>query len=385
MRIVGLDLGVKCISFCEVKDETVICRRTVGSMEELDDVLGPDAPPARVAIEACREAWSVHDRLRNAGHEPVLVDTTRVKQLGIGAHRRKTDRIDAEVLARALEANRIPRAHVLSPARREIRLQLAVRRALVETRTQYITTVRGLVRAAGKKLGGCATENFVSRFRKAQFDQALADQCQPLLMVLTPLEEQLAKVDEKLQQLAAHEPISHLLMTAPGVGLVTSLMFMSVLDEAKRFGRAHQVESYLGLVPSEDSTGGQRRVGSISKCGNPYLRSLLVQAALSILLRAHPDDPLRVWGLAIAERRGKRVAIVAVARRLAGVLWSMWRTGTFYDPKMLGRLSAEALHQQAHQTQKRAIAMQRASAKVARHVRRSHPQPAPGDTMPNTP
>ena len=174
-------------------------------------------------------------------------------------------------------------------------------------------------------------------------------------------------------------------MTAPGVGLVTSLMFMSVLDEAKRFGRAHQVESYLGLVPSEDSTGGQRRVGSISKCGNPYLRSLLVQAALSILLRAHPDDPLRVWGLAIAERRGKRVAIVAVARRLAGVLWSMWRTGTFYDPKMLGRLSAEALHQQAHQTQKRAIAMQRASAKVARHVRRSHPQPAPGDTMPDTP
>ena len=120
MRIVGLDLGVKCISFCEVRDGVVIARRTVRSVEELDDVLGPEAPPARVAVEACREAWSVHDRLRDAGHEPVLVDTTRVKQVGIGAHRRKTDRIDAEVLARALEANRIPRAHVLSPARRRI-------------------------------------------------------------------------------------------------------------------------------------------------------------------------------------------------------------------------------------------------------------------------
>ena len=133
--------------------------------------LGETPLPARVAIEACREAWSVHDRLRNAGHEPVLVDTTRVKQLGIGAHRRKTDRIDAEVLARALEANRIPRAHVLSPARREDPFcSSRYAEALVETRTQYITTVRGLVRAAGKKLGGCATENFVSRFRKAQFD-----------------------------------------------------------------------------------------------------------------------------------------------------------------------------------------------------------------------
>ena len=125
-------------------------------------------------------------------------------------------------------------------------------------------------------------------------------------MVLTPLEEQLAKVDEKLQQLAAHEPISHLLMTAPGVGLVTSLMFMSVLDEAKRFGRAHQVESYLGLVPSEDSTGGQRRVGSISKCGNPYLALAPGASGLEHLASCPSRRPAA--GLGPGHRRAPRQA-----------------------------------------------------------------------------
>ncbi len=104
----------------------VIARHTVRSVEELDDVLGPDAPPARVAVEACRKAWSVHDRLRNAGHEPVLVDTTRVKQIGIGAHGRKTDRIDAEVLARALPAMPTPRKTTVT--KKKARLGLTSRR-----------------------------------------------------------------------------------------------------------------------------------------------------------------------------------------------------------------------------------------------------------------
>lgn len=379
MRIVAIDLGVKSSAFCEVKGGVVIGRRTVRSLDQLDDVLGPNRPPARVAIEACREAWAVHDRLQAAGHEPVLVDTTRIKQIGVGQHGRKTNRIDAEVLAHALEGGRIPRAHVLSPARREIRSELAVRRALVETRTQYVTTVRGLVRAAGAKLGGCATENVVVRFREARFEASLQAQCEPLLRVLTTLEEQLALVDRKLEQLAAREPDTHLLMTAPGVGLIVSLMFVSVVDDAKRFRRAHQLESYLGLVPSEDSTGNARRIGAISKCGNPYLRSLLVQAAKSILARIDPNDPLRLWGEAIATRRGKHIAAVAVARRLVGVLWAMWRTGTIYDGALLGRLSAEALHAQAEGTDKRARAMKRASAKVARAVRRPQPRSRGGN------
>ncbi|AUX34809.1 MULTISPECIES: transposase [Sorangium] len=162
MRSVALDLGVHEISFCEVAGGAVVLRRTVRSLDSLQDLLGPSSSPARVAIEACREAWAVHDKLRDWGHDVLVVDTTRARQLGIGQHGRKNDRLDAEALARAVERGGIPLAHVLSPHRRAIRHQLAVRRALVETRAQYVTTVRGILRACGHKLARCTTEGFLT-------------------------------------------------------------------------------------------------------------------------------------------------------------------------------------------------------------------------------
>ena len=136
MRSIGLDLGVREVAFCEVAQRKVVARRTASSLDGLTDLVGPGTAPAYVAIEACREAWVIHDTLRSWGHEVLVVDTTRTKQIGIGHHGRKTDRIDAERLARAVEQGSIPLAHVLSPHRRELREQLCVRRALVETRAQ---------------------------------------------------------------------------------------------------------------------------------------------------------------------------------------------------------------------------------------------------------
>jgi len=117
MRSVALDLGRK-ISFCEVANDEVTSRATARSINELERQLGPETAPARVAFEACREGWFIDRRLREWGHEPLMVDTTRCRQLGIGQHRKKTDRIDAEVLARAVERGRIPLAHVLSTSPR---------------------------------------------------------------------------------------------------------------------------------------------------------------------------------------------------------------------------------------------------------------------------
>jgi transposase len=127
-----LDLGTRKIVYCEVADGRVIERWTVTSLETLRLRLGPDQPAATVAIEACREAWHVHDQLTEWGNRVLMIDTTRSKQLGIGAHGRKTDKIDAEVMARAVERGTIPKAHVLSPHRRKLRRQLGVRRALVK-------------------------------------------------------------------------------------------------------------------------------------------------------------------------------------------------------------------------------------------------------------
>jgi transposase len=370
MRNVALDLGLKKIAFCEVKDGAVVVRRMAPELSGLRGLLGPETPRASVAIEACREAWHVHDELVSWGHDVLLVDTTRVKKLGIGQHGRKTDRIDAEVLARAVESGHIPRAHMLSPARRELRMQLSVRRALIETRSQYVTTLRGLLRARGHRLGSCEPGLFVSRFRAAEIDTGSSELCAPLLAVLSALEVELAKNEARVQALAERDGMTRYLMTAPGVALVVAAMFISVVDDPKRFRKAHQLESYLGLVPSEDSSGGKRRIGSISKQGNPYLRSLLVQSAWSILRLRDTSDPLKAWVDALAERRGKSVAAVALARRLAGVLWAMWRDGTVYDANQVGLASALGTAKEAQATDVRAKAIARATKKAKVFERR---------------
>jgi transposase len=367
MRSVALDLGARAISFCEVKDNHVMDRATVRSLSALSDRLGPNTPPARVAFEACREAWRVHDWLKQAGHEPLMLDTTRCRRLGIGEHGRKTDRLDAEVMARAVEAGRLPLAHVLSEPRRELRYQQTLRRSLVQARAHQVAAIRETARARGHLLPSCATDNFLTKLRQAKLDEATRALVQPLDALLETLDAQIAVLDTKLVQLCQHEPVITQLMTAPGVGPVVAAAFVSVIDEAGRFRNAHQVQSYLGLVPLEDTTGGadKRRLGKITKQGNGYVRALLVQAAWT-LLRLRNDEPLKQWAESVAKRRGKSIAVVALARRLAGVLWAMWRSGTVYDPDKLGLQSAQAAERSVEQARVHAVKLAHAAKKYRR-------------------
>jgi transposase len=364
MRKVALDLGGKKTTYCEVADGAVVQRATVSEVTSLRSLLGPDQPAATVAIEACREAWYVHDLLSSWDNQVLLVDTTRSRQLGIGQHGRKTDRIDAEVLARAVERGGIPLAHVLSPHRRELRRQIGVRRALVQTRANLVTTIRGLSREDGNKLPSSSTAAFAAAARKA-VDNTLLPLLEPLLVTLEALEPQLAVVEQALGKLCSQEPVIAQLTTAPGVGALIAASFVSVIDDAKRFKNAHQVESYIGLVPSEHTTGGRRRVGAISKKGNPYLRALLVRGAWNVLCRAGAGDPLRLWGEAVAKRRGNRIAVIAVARRMVGILWAIWRDGSVYEPAALGRRSTRGVRKNAQELQFRAEQLARASRKAS--------------------
>jgi|GEM_PF-2309254 transposase len=252
MRKVALDLGTRKTTYCEAREGQVVQRATVTAVQSLESLLGPEQPQAVVAIEACREAWYVHDLLTSWGNQVVLVDTTRSRRLGIGQHGRKTDRIDAEVLALALERGGIPVAHVLSPHRRELRRWLGVRRALVESRAQLVTTARGLAREYGTPLPRCVTERFVNNVRKLKDDPELGAALEPVLKMLATTSAELVGVEQALAKLCVTEPIVSWLITAPGVGPVVAASFVSVVDEAKRFRSAHHVQSYLGLVPSED-------------------------------------------------------------------------------------------------------------------------------------
>lgn len=156
--------------------------------------------------------------------------------------------------------------------------------------------------------------------------------------------------------------------TAPGVGPIVAATYVSVIDEAKRFRNPHAVAAYLGLVPREATTGGpsKRRLGGITKQGNTHARTLLVQAGWSILRARSSTDPLRRWAEHIAKTRGKKIAVVALARKPSGVLWAMLRDGMVYDGALEAEESARGLREDATRTASRARSLEQAAKKLRR-------------------
>lgn len=186
------------------------------------------------------------------------------------------------------------------------------------------------------------------------------------MATLQTAELQLALVDGELAELAKEDSTVQLCATVPGVAVIVAATFVSVIDEAKRFPNAHAVSAYLGLVPGENSTGGKRRLGGITKHGNAHARSMLVQSAWMILRARKPDDPLYLWASHVAETRGQKIAVVALARKLAGILWAMWRHQTVYDPAFESRKSQAGLETDAQNTLRLAQALEHAAKKIQR-------------------
>ena len=162
---------------------------------------------------------------------------------------------------------------------------------------------------------------------KAELPPAIARQLEAIEELTAHIEE----ADKELEAIANQDATCQLLQTMPGVGPVTSVRFMSALDQVERFASAHAVQSYLGIVPGENSSSDRQRRTSITKAGSPEVRTALVQAAWT-LRRCRPKDAMVLWALEVEKRRGRRVAIVALARKMAGVLFAMWRDGERYEP-----------------------------------------------------
>jgi transposase len=383
MRSVGLDLGVRKIALCEVQDQTVICRATVDGIGGLQRWLGPGTPKARVVFEACRTAWHVHQQLCDWGHEPVMLDTTRSRGYGIGAHGRKNDRNDAEAIAMLAERGHYPQAHVLSIARQRLRHLTLARRSLVETRANLATTIRGICTAEGLALPSCEPERLASVLETYELPEPVQYAVHPLQQALAATEQQLCTLDERLVAAVHQDGAIVRLMTVPGVGQVCAASFVSVIDDAGRFRNAHQVAAYLGLVPAQDSSGDRNRLGHITKQGNKYVRTLLVESAHVILnLPTLALDPLRIWAKSLQERRGRKVAAVALARRLAGVLWAIWRDASSYAPHLAAQASSRGVRISAHQRHALADQLHPAHQKLARvasalRTRRARVQPTP--------
>ena len=205
-----------------------------------------------------------------------------------------------------------------------------MREGLVECRTTIVNTVRGWIRAQARRLPSGDVGTFPKRMRETIADRPAF--VERLLISIEELTKQIDLADEELAAHAKADATCERLMSVPGVGPVTSMRFAATVDEIGRFANAHQLESYLGLVPGERSSGDRKRTTSITKAGSAKMRWALVQACWSARRWAR-GDPMVQWAEEIERRRGKRIAIVALARKMAGILYAIWRDGTIYQPR----------------------------------------------------
>ena len=333
MEHIAIDLGGKESQICVRDGSGTIVVEQRCPTAELEDFL-QRRPPGRVIVETCAEAFRVADLARAAGHEPRVVPATLVRALGVGARRTKTDRQDARVLSEVSCRVALPSVHVPTLRAREHKSVCTLRESLVRARTQLANCVHGWLRMQGLRLPAGNVGNLVARVRGQVPDRP--PHVERLLELLDELQERIRDANTEVRRLAKRDSVCRRLMTAPGVGSNTALRYVAALDDVRRFPDAHHVASYLGLVPGERSSGPtQRRLG-ITKAGAPAVRHCLVQAAWAAK-RTRVHGPLQQWGARIAHRHGKQVAAVAVARKLAGILYALWRDGTTYDASRAAR------------------------------------------------
>jgi len=335
-RTAGLDLGDRFCTLCVLDEEGEVVERgrLATHRQDLSRRFEGKAK-LRVALEAGTHSNWISHSLEGWGHEVIVANPRKVHW--IFKNTKKCDRVDAESLARLARAD----VELLSPIRHrgtEVqahRSVLSSRDALVRSRTALINHVRGVVKALGERLPSCSSAAFVHK-AMPHVPEVLRQVLAPLVGVLEILNEQIREYDRQVERLSEQTyPETKQLRQVNGVGPLAALAYVLTLETTSRFAKSRSVGPYLGLSPRSDQSGDREAQLGISKCGDALLRRLLVSSAHYILGPFARDSDLRRFGLALAQRGGraaKKRAVVAVARKLAVLLHSLWRTAQTYDP-----------------------------------------------------
>jgi transposase len=291
--------------------------------------------PSRVILETSAEAFAIADAALRLGHQVRVVPATLVKTLGVGDRGVKNDRKDARKLSEVSCRIDLPSVHVPSDLSRRLKSACGNREELVECRTKLINNVRGWLRTQLWRIRSGATETFAARVRSHATDlQPLPEYVERTLTMIESLTEQIRASHRELAEIAKTHPVCARLMTVPGVGPITAVRFVAAIDDVTRFKNAHALQSYLGLTPGERSSSETERRTGITKAGPTRVRRVLVQAAWCCL-RTRRSSALSEWTQQLAARKHKFIAVVALARKLAGVMFALWRDGTTYESRRL--------------------------------------------------
>src|ERR1700676_341856 len=333
---IGLDLGDRTSHYCMLDEAgNVILEDSLPTTSNGIRQAFRRIPRCRIALETGTHSPWVSRQLAQIGHEVIVAHARNVRRIGESS--RKDDQFDARTVARLARID----PGLLGPVRhRSARAQLHLtviraRAVLVSARTALVNAARGLTKSYGERLKKCGTGQMNREMAKG-LSEELRETLEPLIREIESLNERIAEYDRRIEQIAKEVyPQVALLKQVKGVGTLIALTYVLTLDDPHRFRRSRDAGCFVGLRPGRRNSGMSEPQMHISKEGDCYLRTLMVQGAHYIPGPFGQDSDLRRWGLRLAERGGKNAkkrAVIAVARKLAVLLHKLWVSGEVYEP-----------------------------------------------------
>ena len=327
----GIDVSLELSSVCIVDAQGAIVKEAkVASDPEALVTWFREAgfPVMRIGLEAGPLSQWLHTGLKQADFAVLLLETRHVKA-ALSAMTVKTDRKDARGIAQLIRMGWFRPVHAKSAAAQEVRALLVARKQLLNKVLDIETSIRGILRGFGLKVGHVPRGGFEARVRELATGQAMLEQIvDAMLAARTTLRTQFNLLHKAVLAIVREDAVCRRLMTVPGVGPLTAIIFKSAVDDPSRIKRSKGAGALFGLTPRKYQSGERDVTGAITRVGDEMVRTALYEAANALLLRVRRFSTLKRWAMEVAKRRGMKRAKVALARKLAVILHRMWVDGS---------------------------------------------------------
>lgn len=332
---VGLDVSLNTVFVCIVNEKgKVVKEQELPSTPEAISsfLIGSDLEIEKVGLESGNLTHYLKKGLKKMGYEVVGMESRKMAAI-LSTIINKTDKNDARGIAEALRVGHYREIVHRSDEAIETRTILHARQTAVEERTHLLSSLKGHLKMYGIKLGKGKSKDFRTKVENAIdiLKPRVQRVIKNLLNILDVLEREIKELDREVKELGKEDKDVQLLQTIDGVGPITALAFKAEIDDPKRFEDSKDVAAYIGLTPSQYSSGEIKRQGGISKKGSKRMRSLLVEAATALLTRCQVWSKLKAWGMRLMKKKGKKKAIVAIARKLAVTMHRMLLTQKSFE------------------------------------------------------
>ena len=339
----GLDVSLRSCALCIVNSKGAVLfeRELPCEINDIAECLaGFPHLIERVGFEAGSMSQHLFFGLTDEGFDVVCMEARQVSA-ALSAMRNKTDKTDARGIVQILRTGWFSPVHMNSREAHGLRALLSTRKALLKKTMDLANEVRGLLKIFGVRLPQTVKHgSFDSVVRPMiEIDDVLAHALVPLLDARVVLYQHYLELDRRVKRAASQGDVCMKLMTIPGVGPIAALSFKSAVDDPTRFKRSRTVGAHFGLTPRRYQSGEHDNPGQISKAGDRDVRAVLYAAANALLMRTMASSQIKSWGMRLMRTKGRRRAVVAVARKLAILMHRMWVDGSEFRQDQVGGMA----------------------------------------------